>query len=72
VALVKSDEDTLTTAIVELYAQEGRYGYRRVTGLIRVAGPVAASLGGFLAWFWFSRWVQEGLIQSHMFPQTGL
>ena len=38
VAAVKSDEDALTTAIVELATQYGRYGYKRVTGLLREAG----------------------------------
>ena len=38
VAMVKSDEDTLTSAIVELATQYGRYGYKRVTGLLREAG----------------------------------
>ena len=38
VALVKSDEDALTRAIVGLASQYGRYGYRRVTGLLREAG----------------------------------
>ena len=38
VAVVKSDEDTLTSAIVELATQYGRYGYKRVTGLLREAG----------------------------------
>jgi len=37
-AVVKSDEDALTRAIVELAAQYGRYGYKRVTGLLREAG----------------------------------
>ena len=36
--LVKSDEDALTTAIVELATEYGRYGYKRVTGLLREAG----------------------------------
>ena len=38
VVLVKSDEDALTTAIVELATEYGRYGYKRVTGLLREAG----------------------------------
>ena len=38
VAVVKSDEDALTKAIVELATQYGRYGYKRVTGLLREAG----------------------------------
>ncbi len=38
VAWVRSDEDALTSAIVELATQYGRYGYKRVTGLLREAG----------------------------------
>ncbi len=38
VAMIRSDEDSLKTAIVELATQYGRYGYRRVTGLLRGAG----------------------------------
>ena len=38
VAVVKSDEDALTSAIVQLASQYGRYGYRRVAGLLREAG----------------------------------
>jgi putative transposase len=38
VALVKSDEKALTKAIVELASRYGRYGYRRITGLLREAG----------------------------------
>jgi transposase InsO family protein len=38
VALVKSDEDALTTAIVGLAVQYGRYGYKRVAGLLREGG----------------------------------
>jgi len=37
-ALIKSYEDALTVTIVELAGQYGRYGYRRVTGLLREAG----------------------------------
>jgi transposase InsO family protein len=37
-ALIKSDEDALTVTIVELAGQFGRYGYRRVTGLLRETG----------------------------------
>jgi transposase InsO family protein len=37
-ARIKSDEDALTVTIVELAGQYGRYGYRRVTGLLREAG----------------------------------
>jgi putative transposase len=38
VALVTSDEDALTSAIVEFATRYGRNGYRRVTGLLREAG----------------------------------
>lgn len=38
VAVVQSDEEALTTAIVGLATQYGRYGYKRVTGLLREAG----------------------------------
>jgi len=38
VAVVKPDEDALTSAIVGLATQYGRYGYKRVTGLLREAG----------------------------------
>jgi len=38
VAAVKSDKDALTSVIVQLASQHGRYGYRRVTGLLREAG----------------------------------
>jgi len=38
VAVVKSDEDALTKAIVGLATQYGRYGYKRVTGLLRETG----------------------------------
>ena len=32
------DEDELTRAVVALAAQYGRYGYRRITALLRSAG----------------------------------
>lgn len=38
VARIKSDEGALTKAIVGLATQFGRYGYRRVTGLLRETG----------------------------------
>jgi transposase InsO family protein len=38
VALVKPDEDALTRTTVKLASRYGRYGYRRVTGLLREAG----------------------------------
>ncbi len=34
----RDDEDTLTLAIVTLASQYGRYGYRRITALLRRAG----------------------------------
>ncbi len=34
-AVVRSDEDALTAAIVRLASQYGRYGYRRITALLR-------------------------------------
>ncbi len=34
----RDDEDTLTRAIVTLASQYGRYGYRRITALLRRAG----------------------------------
>ena len=37
-AKVKSDEAALTTAIIELAKQYGRYGYRRITALLRNKG----------------------------------
>lgn len=38
VAVVKPDEHALTTATVTLATQYGRYGYKRVTGLLREDG----------------------------------
>jgi transposase InsO family protein len=35
---VKDDEDALTEAIIELASQYGRYGYRRITALLRQDG----------------------------------
>jgi putative transposase len=35
---VRADEDALTAAIVTLAAKFGRYGYRRIAGLLRMAG----------------------------------
>jgi putative transposase len=35
---LRSDEEALTRAIVTLASQYGRYGYRRITGLLRTAG----------------------------------
>lgn len=37
-AVVRSDEDALTADIVELAGEYGRYGYRRITGLLWQAG----------------------------------
>jgi putative transposase len=34
----REDEDRLTQAIVELASQYGRYGYRRITALLKRAG----------------------------------
>jgi transposase InsO family protein len=36
--MVREDEDALTRAIVTLASQYGRYGYRRITALLRMAG----------------------------------
>jgi putative transposase len=35
---LRSDEDALTRAIITLASQYGRYGYRRITALLRTAG----------------------------------
>jgi putative transposase len=35
---LRSDEDTLTRAIMTLASQYGRYGYRRITALLQGAG----------------------------------
>ncbi len=37
-ALVRADEDALTQAIIALASQYGRYGYRRITSLLKNAG----------------------------------
>jgi hypothetical protein len=37
-AVFRCDEDALTRAIVALATQYGRYDYRRITGLLRLAG----------------------------------
>jgi len=34
----RNDEDALTRAIIELASRYGRYGYRRVTALLKAAG----------------------------------
>jgi len=36
--IVRTDEDALTRAIVELASQYGRYGYRRIRSLLNDAG----------------------------------
>ena len=41
---VRSDEDALTEAIVALASKFGRYGYRRITELLRMSGLPRASL----------------------------
>ena len=38
VPILRSDEDALTRAIIALASQYGRYGYRRITALLRTAG----------------------------------
>ena len=35
---VRADEDELTKAVVTLASQYGRYGYRRITALLRTGG----------------------------------
>ena len=37
-ALAREDEDELTTAIIALAGNYGRYGYRRITALLQAAG----------------------------------
>jgi transposase InsO family protein len=37
-AIRREDEDALTQAIIELASQYGRYGYRRITALLKRAG----------------------------------
>ena len=36
--LLRNDEDALTQAIITLAGQYGRYGYRRITALLREQG----------------------------------
>lgn len=36
--LVREDEESLTEAIIGLATQYGRYGYRRITALLRAEG----------------------------------
>ena len=45
VAGAADDEAALTGAIVELARQYGRYGYRRVTALLRAGGRAAITSG---------------------------
>ena len=37
-AIRREDEDALTQAIIQLASQYGRYGYRRITALLKRAG----------------------------------
>jgi putative transposase len=37
-AMQREDEDALTQAIIQLASQYGRYGYRRITALLKRAG----------------------------------
>jgi hypothetical protein len=37
-AVFRRDEDALTRAIIALATKYGRYGYRRITALLRMAG----------------------------------
>ena len=37
-AILRSDEDALTRAIITMASQYGRYGYRRITALLQRAG----------------------------------
>ena len=65
VAKVKSDEALLTTAIIDLAKQYGRYGYRRITALLRHQG-----------WRVNSKrvqriWRQEGLKVPARHPKRG-
>lgn len=36
--IIRDDEDALTTAIIRLATTYGRYGYRRITALLRAEG----------------------------------
>ena len=38
VSVVREDEESLTKAIIRLATQYGRYGYRRITALLRAEG----------------------------------
>jgi len=38
VPMVRIDEDALTRVIIALASEYGRYGYRRITALLRLAG----------------------------------
>jgi len=35
---LRADEDALTAAVVALAGRFGRYGYKRITGLLQMAG----------------------------------
>lgn len=65
VAKLKSDEAALTTAIIDLAEQYGRYGYRRVTALLRQHGWRVNSkrVQGI--------WRQEGLKVPSRQPKRG-
>ena len=39
--MVRTDEEALTRAIIALASEYGRYGYRRITALLREAGWAA-------------------------------
>jgi putative transposase len=62
---VKADEAALTTAIVDLAKQYGRYGYRRITALLRHRGwPVNSKRVQRI-------WRQEGLKVPARQPKRG-
>ncbi len=61
----RSDENTLTQAIIALAKRFGRYGYRRVTALLRGAGwQVSASRV-------YRIWRREGLKVPQKQPKRG-
>ena len=41
--IMRADEDALTRAIIDLAAQYGRYGYRRITALLSSAGWIVST-----------------------------
>ena len=65
IAKTPDDEAALTADIVELATRYGRYGYRRITALLREAGWVVN----------FKRveriWRREGLKVPHKQPKRG-